>query len=433
MKRNQFRRLTNTLCVGGVLLGGATASVAADDAMDKLIKENQEMKSRLDALELLAQKEGLLPSGSKPPKFVSAMSDITISGFVQSSYFYNTDDPDDGYSDGYLWNTKDNSFSINKVKLTIASAPVERSGEEWDSGFRTSLLWGEDAPVLNTGGESQGLEALREAYVELNVPVGTGLNVKAGQLISMLNWESGDGGAANPNFSQGYQWFYTGNGPAAGVQLGYTLTDWLDVKFRVHNGLYAGAVDANEGKGVMGSIGIKPNEKLWLSLVGFGGDGNASMDVDGGSILGGYQVNEKLGTGFEFDYFSFDPETGSGGDLWSIGGWIWYDFTPKVGLAFRAEYLDDQDGFGIKGVGPRANARIGELAPADPTTTPPTPATLTPDSDGDLSSLTLTLNWRPAPNIKIQPEVRYNHTSYSDGMDGKKSQFIIGAGASYLF
>ncbi len=415
MLRNPFTTFSTTLFACGALLGG-TAIASADDAMmDKLMKENQDLKNRMEALEALAQKQGLLPSAT-PPKFVSALSDINLSGFVQASYFYNTREPADGKSDGYLWNTKDNSFSINKVKVTLASKPVERSGEKFDAGFRTSLIWGEDSPVLNTGSPGAGFEALREAYVELNIPIGSGIDVKAGQLISLLNFESGDGGAANPNFSQGFQWFYTGNGPSAGVQLGYTFTDWLDLKVRVDNGLYAGPVDSNRGKAVMGSIGIKPDDKTWINLIGFGGDGTATLKVNGGSVLAGRSFTKKLGTGFEFDYFSFDPDGGSKADLWSVGAWVWYDFTPMVGIAFRGEYLDDKDGFGINGVGPRADAAI-----------------ISPDSNGNLSSLTLTLNLRPTPNIKIQPEVRYDHTSYTGGLDGKKDRIIVGIGASYLF
>jgi hypothetical protein len=428
LKRRDFSsplRLTPVgVCLGGALLAAgaipqALAQAAPDGTrLEKLEKENQDLRKRLDALEAIAQKEGILPSGNPAPKFVSALSDITISGFAQASWFFNSREPSDKFSDGYLWNTRHNSFSINKVKLTLASPPVERSGDAWDAAFRVSMIWGEDAPVLNTGGEAQGLEELREAYAELNVPIGTGLNVKAGQLISLLNYESGDGGAANANFSQGYQWFYTGNGPSAGVQLGYTFTDWLDVKVRLHNGLYAGALDGNNGKAVMGSIGIKPDDKTWLSLIGFGGDGNAAgtLDVNGGSVLAGRQLTEKVSLGFEFDYFSFDPDVGAGGDLWSIGGWLSYDFTPKVGLALRGEYLDDKDGAGINTIGPRAMAAI-----------------TSPDTDGTLSSLTLTLNLRPAPNIKIQPEVRYDHTSYTGGFDGKKDRVIFGAGITYLF
>lgn len=395
-----------------MLLSGTSAVMAEDPAgMDKLVKENQDMKDRLQALEALAQKEGLLPSGAKPPKFVHAMSDITLSGFVQASYFYNTREPADGKSDAYLWNTSHNSFSLNKLKITLASKPVET--DKWDAGFRTSLMFGEDAPNLNTGGELQSFEALREAYVELNAPVGTGLNIKAGQLISLLNWESGDGGAANPNFSQGNQWWFTGNGPAAGVQLGYAFTDTVDLKVRVQNGMFAGPVDSNDGKAFLASLGIKPNSKSWVNLIGWFSKEGANNDVSGGSAIGGYQVTEKFGTGFEFDYWNFGNQPVTDFDMWSVGGWVWYDFTPTVGLALRADFIDSDT---VLGPPVRPGAGI-----------------VTTDTEGNLGSVTLTLNLRPAPNIKIQPEIRYDYTSYAGGLDGKKDRVTVGMGVSYLF
>ncbi len=406
----------------GVLVGGTLAMHAQSDtdtnAIAGLEKQNQALQQRLDALEDLAKKDGLMPSAASP-KFVTSMADMTVSGFVQASYFYNTERPASGYSDGYLWNTRDNSFSINKVKITFASPPAERSGTDWSAGYRISLMAGEDAPILNSSIGTTGFDYLREAYVDMNVPIGSGLNIKAGELISLLNYESGDGGAANPNFSQGYQWYYTGNGPGAGVQADYSFTDWLNVKFRVENGLYAGPISTSDGKGVMGSINLTPNSKTWVSLVGFGGEGAGTLDVDGGEVLAGYQVNSKLGTGFEGDYFHFAVDNGPDGDTFSIGGWIWYDFTSKVDLAFRAEYLNDQHGMGL-------NTTFGAPAPFGAGIT-------SPDHSGDLDSFTLTLNLKPVPDIKIQPEIRYNNTSYKGGFNGKTDQFIIGCGASYLF
>lgn len=402
-----------------LLASGGSAFAQAETGnvvrMERLEKENAELKKRLDALEGMAQKEGLTaPTSAKP--FVKALSELQLSGFVTASYFYDTSTPDDGKSNGYLWNTSENSFSINKVKVTLAGKPIER--DKWDATFRASLMWGEDAPIVNTGGENQGLEELREAYVQLNVPIGTGLDIKAGQLISLLNYESGDGGAVNANFSQGYQWFYTGNGPSAGVQAGYAFNEMVDVKFRVQNGMYAGAIDNNDSKAFMGSIGVKPVKDLWLSFVGFQSHENAAFSVAGGSVLAGYQATKALGLGLEFDYFQFDPDPAATADFWSIGTWITYDFTPKVGVALRAEYLDDSDGFGIKGIS--LGGRTGS-------------AITSPDSDGYLASVTFTLNYKPVPNIKIQPEIRWDRTGYEDGFDGKESRFMIGAGVSYLF
>jgi hypothetical protein len=396
-------------------LGGALALTAMGqdiNRMDKLESENKALKERLDKLESIARKEGIVPSGSEPHP-VTALKTINISGFVQASYFYNTQNPTDRMSDGYLWNTRNNSFSVNKIKLTLASEPVAK--DKWDAGYRVSLMWGEDTPVLNTGAPASGFENLREGYVDINVPIGSGLDVKIGQLISLLNYESGDGGAANNNFSQGYQWFYTGNGPSAGVQLGYTFTDMIDVKARVQNGMYAGPIDLNDAKTGMISVGIKPMKDLWFNLIGFGGQESKAMSVKGASVLAGYQVIEPLSIGAEFDFFNFDFGP-TDGDLWSIGTFINYDISKEFGVAVRAEYLDDKDGVGIKGIGPRAGAAI-----------------LSSDPNGDLASVALTFNYKPVASLKIQPEIRYDTTSYSGGFDGKSSRWIVGAGVTYMF
>lgn len=422
--RSQLVPVGLGICVGGALLGGAAApavnaettpTAAAEAAkMEKIERENQELRKRLEALEHMAQKEGVMASGEAPKTMpVAALSSINISGFVQASYFYNTQTPSDGKSDGYLWNASHNSFSLNKVKLTLASPALDT--EKWDAGYRVSLMWGEDAPNLNTGTSVSGLDNVREAFVELNAPLGTGLNLKAGQLISLLNWESGDGGAANPNFSQGNQWWFTGNGPSAGVQAGYTFTPKVDLKVRIQNGMFAGPVDSNDAKAYIASLGLKPINDLWVNLIGWYSQENDSTIVAGGSVIGGYQVTKQLGTGFEFDYFDF--QNGKGAEestLWSIGGWIWYDFTAKAGLALRGDFIGSPD---------------GKLGPA----VRPGAGFTQADSDGDLASLTLTFNWKPVPNIKIQPEIRWDHTSFKNGLDGKQDRFLVGAGVSYLF
>jgi hypothetical protein len=416
MKLNRSRTSTLITCIGSLLVAGTAIGIAEDSGkIEQLAKENDDLRRRLESLEHVLQREGITPSceqtGSSSP-VVKALSDITLSGFVQASYFYNLDDPADNRSDGYLWNASHNSFSINKVKVVLASGPVDK--DKWDAGFRASLIWGEDSPNLNTGSPGAGFEALREAYVELNAPIGTGLNIKAGQLISLLNWESGDGGAANPNFSQGFQWWFTGNGPAGGVQAGYDFTDKVNLKVRVQNGMFAGPVDNDTtGKAFIGSLGLKPTPELWMNLIGWFSEESATTDVMGGSVIGGYKINEKVGTGFEFDYFNFDT-AGTDVDIFSAGGWIWYDFTPEVGLALRADYIDQSDG--VIGPAVRPGAGIMSL-----------------DNGGDLGSVTLTLNWKPAPNIKIQPEIRYDYTSYSGGLDGERDRITIGAGASYSF
>jgi hypothetical protein len=429
-RRRLFSRAL-PISIGGLLAATALTSFGQDAGrMDKLESENKALKQRLDSLEALARKEGLVPSGDAPHA-LSALSESTISGFVTASYFYNTSDPADRLSDGYLWNTRDNQFSVNKVKVTLASPAVGRSGEKWDAGYRVSLVWGDDAWAVDTGLGRAGFDQIREAFIDLNVPIGSGLNVKAGHLISLLNYESGDGGAANNNFSQGFQWYYTGNGPGTGAQLGYTFTDWLSANLRVQNSMFSGPIENTDSKTVIGSLNFKPTKDLWFNLIGFGGGditpGGARYELLGGSVLAGYQVTAEFNAGLEFDYFHYDFGAGTDPYIWSIGTFLSYDFTPKVGLGLRAEYLDDHGG-NLKAIGHLANGP----------TLPPGSANSnigfgSPDPSGDLASVTLTLNYKPTPNIRIQPEVRYDTTSYSNGLDGETSRVIVGAGITYSF
>jgi hypothetical protein len=117
------------------------------------------------------------------------------------------------------------------------------------------------------------------------------------------------------------------------------------------------------------------------------------------------------------DYFNFNAP-GNASDLWSVGGWAWYDFTDKIDLAFRADYIGSPDP--ALGFGPDVRNGL--------------PANIaTPAFGSYLGSLTLTLNLKPTPNIKVQPEIRYDYTGVKSGLDGRKDRFIVGMGASYLF
>ena len=427
--RNRSHHLrTVGACLGVVFSGTAILHAQSDSMSDtnrlgKLEQENKDLHQRLDALESMAKKEGLLTSKTKADPPVAAMTDITLSGFVTSSYFHDSSEPSASIghnSPGYLWNRVNDSFSINKVKITLASPQVQNTGDKFDVGYRVSLIAGQDAPIVNTKAGTIGFDYLREAFVEMNVPIGSGLDVRVGELISMLNYESGDGGAANNNFSQGYQWFFTGNPPAAGVQLGYKVTDWLTVRGRVQNGLYAGPIDNNSSKTLVGAVDIKPNDKIWFTFLGFGGREEAgfTQSLWGGSLLGGWQATEQLSFGTELDYFDFYNPPGSvphgHSPVWSTGLWTDYDFTKQVGLALRTEFLSDKDGVDASG------GALGFLNP--------------PGTGQDIFSVALTLNYKPVASIKIQPEVRFDHTSWSHGfVPGKQDRVIFGAGISYLF
>src|SRR5690348_3215667 len=60
---------------------------------EHLEKENQELKTRLENLDHMMQKQDL--GSTLPTNSVKALSDIQISGFVTASYFYDGSKPAD--------------------------------------------------------------------------------------------------------------------------------------------------------------------------------------------------------------------------------------------------------------------------------------------------------------------------------------------------
>jgi hypothetical protein len=444
-RKNRLRAAGSVL--GAILAGTAAlhaqAPAANDDKIAQLEKENAEIKKRLDSLQEMMKKEGITPSGAPSTTPVAAMSQMTLSGFATASYFYDASSSKDLHPAGYLWNTAMNQFTLNKIKLTIASPAVDK--DKWDAAYRASFIFGQDARIVDSSStfdNSIGYQPIREAYVELNVPIGTGLDIRAGELISLLNYESGDGGAVNANFSQGYQWYYTGNPPAAGVQAGYDFNDIFGLKARLQNGLYNGEVGSGS-KTFIGGFYVKPDKKTSLAFLGFSGQQDlapVAWNIDGASFIGSRELIESCHLTFatELDYFHFGgfdsgaagfPGGADSGNFWSVGGWLTADVCPKVTAALRGELLDDPTGFGTFYNSPNpASSENGPSVLGFPS------SLYTTGAGQKLTSLTFTLNYMPVPSLKLQPEIRWNHTS-ADGAfgNGKDNQIILGMGASYLF
>ena len=440
MRPHKRKRLavlgTSSAVIGALAFSGTPLHAQSDTSTNDLAKENQDLRSRLDKLEDLMKKEGIMPSGELNATVpVKALQQITISGFVTASYFYDVASSKDNHPVGYLWNTAMNQFTLNKAELIFQGAPIDK--DKWDATFFLSLLFGQDQPINDSSGGPYS--DIRQAFIDLNIPIGTGLDFRVGEMTSLLNYESGDGGAVNDNFSQSYQWWYTGNGPADAAQLSYDFNDMFALKARLQNGLYNGEVGTGS-KTFMGGFYIKPDKKTSLAFIGFEGKQNnigPAYSLDGGSFIGSRQLTEAYNLTFatEADYFHFSgfnplaagfPSGARNGDFWSVGGWLTADVAPKVRLALRGELIDDPRGFGTIYNSPNP-AAIESGAPGF------SPTIYTTGEGQDLTEVTLTLDYQPVPSIKIQPEVRWNHSTVSSAFAGKSDQVIIGMGVSYIF
>ena len=141
----------------------------------------------------------------KASPIMTALSSTTISGYVDTSAQWN---PNSGCNNlpPYKFNNcnKSDGFNLNVVQLRI-DKPLDES--DWASGYRADLWFGPDANALNTTSTGQANAnsdfAIRQAYVALRAPVGTGLDFKMGVFDSIIGYESIESGN-NPNFTRSY-------------------------------------------------------------------------------------------------------------------------------------------------------------------------------------------------------------------------------------
>ena len=87
-----------------------------------------------------------------------------------------------------------------------------------------------------------------------------------------------------------------------------------------------------------------------------------------------------------------------------------YDFTDKVELALRQDWLRDRNG-----------SRTGSTFAL--------PVGVTPE----LYSSTVTLNLKPVANFQVRPEFRWDHSDKPETFNGIRDQFTLGVGVAYLF
>jgi len=420
-------QLRTLLALASTLGLSITAVLAADPPtpeerikqLEDLVKQQntkiEAQDNRIKQLEGRAEAAGT-PSGALN-KLNTLLDSVTLSGYVEGSYSWSSANAPGRAIVGRSFDRMDNQFMLNAVKLTL-QRPV--STNEWDAGFRTDLMFGQNATLIQSSGLALGTQGdIEQAYAEFNVPVGRGLNVKLGKMVTLMGVEVIED-PVNPTWSEGNQFLLVENFTATGLELGYKWNDMFDTQLRVNNG-WDVVTDNNRSLSYMGRFGITLDPKTVIGIVGYGGPeqaNNSGAWRKGVNIVVSRAVTDKLKLWGQFDYGHEDANAAlpkpTKDAQWLAGGvWATYDFTPKWGIGFRADYLNDMDG-----------ARTS-LAPF----TAPFPL----NTHNELTSVTLTLNCRQWVNLLLRPEIRYDHSSVKNAFGDTADQVTLGFSAAYLF
>lgn len=289
-----------------------------------------------------------------PTPVLSSVSQITLDGYVDTSAQWNLGT---GHNQPapFAFNNADkqDGFNVNAVDLRISKAADEA---QWSAGFMVDLMFGPDTGTVtgNPAGVSDngfgGLsDNLRQAYVDLRAPIGTGLGLKIGRFDSLLGYESTDS-YKNPNFtrSYGYTLEPTEN---TGVIAHYNFAEWLAVDAGIANTVTTYGINTRSSteskKAYLGLVTLTA-PKCWGFLAddtlvagvskGPGSAGNDRTHVYVGSTL--YTPLKGLTFGAAYDV-SWDTDVMhvDTGFATAVAGYV--AFKPeqsKWGVAGRVEY-----------------------------------------------------------------------------------------------
>ena len=371
----------------------------------------------------------------------TALSATSISGYVDTSAQWNF-----GTGNAHLpdykfgGSSKADGFNFNVVQLRI-DKPL--SEEEWAAGYRADVWFGPDANVLNTPSvfsSSANDVALRQAYVSLRVPVGNGIDLKAGVFDSIIGYESVES-PNNPNYTRSYGHTIEPQ-THTGLLATYRFSDLVRISGGVANTVGPvinekaqgpnlspdGETKAESYKTYMGSIELTAPES-WGVLAGstlYGGVVNGFSSSYGENQTSWYAgatvatpIN-RLRLGFAFD--DLDVHNTSG-ETWSIAGYATFQATEKLSLHLRAEYLRDR--------GDQKFFTIDEALNPTGSTNPDKVLAITATAQYDL--------WK---NVVSRLELRWDHSvsgqevwggSSEDSQPSLKNEWLLAANVIYKF
>ncbi len=339
---------------------------------------------------------------------------LTFSGFAEASYQYSTHPAGQAIA-GHLYDRFQDQFSLDAFDVVADRA---YDPHRFDAGVRAEVLLGQDAAVVQSRGLALGPQGdLTQLYVTLNIPTpnGNGLQLQVGKLATLLGLEVIED-VSNPVWSGGNQFTFLEDFTSTGAQISYRFGPHADAQFRVTNGW--DAVEArNNGKTVLGRLGLYPDTTSSISLFGYTGPeevGITSALRSGAEVLGWKKLTPAWNGWLQVDYGREManpalPDSSQDAQWWAAGAWIAHDFTPTVGIAARGDLMADLDGArtsGVLGFPPNAGQRVYSAA--------------------------VTLNVRSWPGALVRPELRYDRSTIA-AFGGYHGQLTAGLGIAYLF
>jgi len=330
---------------------------------------------------------------------------IGVGGWVQQGITFNADKPADRFNGPVTTNDRDREYQLNQAWLYFVR-PTKTDGCGWDLGGRIDVVYGTDwrygqsfglEDRINANDQFYGL-ILPQFYAEVAV---NNLTVKMGHFATMTSYE-----VIPPvlNFFYSHSYLMAGYFDpllVTGLQADYKLGDnWTLV-----GGFNRGWMKFEDPIDTLHFLGgvkrVSDDKRTNLSvMVDTGRENGFTGEHDRTSVITllTHKFNDRLFYGSQYtvgrEVGGSFVEPGDDADWYGMEHVLIYTLNPKWSAGLRYEWVRDQDGSRIAGIG---NVLLTDKGWSG-----------LPGFTGSFHDLSFGLNWRPHPNFVLRPEIRWD-------------------------
>lgn len=398
-------------------------------------------------------------------------SGIRVGGWINGGATFNPSQSA-GFNGPVTFADRSNRAQLNQFNIFVQRAVVAE-GSAWDIGGRIDFMFGSDAIFtqaygvpsfdVNTGQplarSNWDLDvccastryygiAFPQAYAEAYVPVGNGLNVKMGHFYTPIGYESVP---APDNFfyTHAYTMQYGEPFTHTGILGNYKISkNWSFVGATTTGsatGGWDGGFDKQLGNwgGIAGITWTSDDMGSSINLSGTYGETSTRSTEPWGmySLVMKHQVTPKTFFVFQHDHGYASGVLLNGvnknAQWYGINTHLYYDLTPELAVGMRAEWFRDQDGFRVFSPGRVSAATnnrgfsyaLGSGQLGNSTSVPADYYAITVGMNWKAAK-TLKLDWKPAQQFNVRPNVRYDNVDAMHGatyrpFGGRKDQVVL--------
>jgi hypothetical protein len=348
---------------------------------------------------------------------------LKIGGYAEASVSYNFRNTK--INQGHVFDFEAQDPTLNQAVIYIDKG-IDFKKKEFQVGGRIEMMYGADArlihangvmdsPTLGSGPNNQFDPT--QFYLDVFLPVGNGLNIRAGKFVTLLGQE-----VINPTqntlYSHSYLFGYAIPFTHMGAYATYNINDAVTVDFGASRGWEQGFRDNNgDSIDIFGRVSwnINPKSGTKLSVTGIGGPERAGNSDDYRYVLDAIfttNLSRQLVLTVNGDWGYEDGAAIDGGSAqwYGVAGYLTYNINDNLAVNARGEWFEDPDG--ARGLG----------------------------TTGSVYEVTVGLDIKPLvsnrnfASLHIRPEIRYDYSNdpFFDG-GNKHDQWTAAVDAIFGF